>query len=97
MSKESTLMMNFYLPLKYAMFVHDYNFYENADFHDQSLGNLKDNNFWNLYYSYNKDVVEKSFKLMEKNKCMCDRKLFIVNKEFQKTGLLDKHDFKKNM
>ena len=32
---------------------------------------------------------------MEKNKCMCDRKLFIVNKEFQKTGLLDKHNFKK--
>ena len=65
------------------------------DFHDQSLGNLKDTNFWDLYYSYNKDEVEKSFKLMEKNKCMCDRKLFIVNKEFQKTGLLDKHNFNK--
>ena len=65
------------------------------DFHDQSLGNLKDNNFWDLYYSYDKDEVEKSFKLMEKNKCMCDRKLFIVNREFQRTGLLDKHNFKK--
>jgi MoaA/NifB/PqqE/SkfB family radical SAM enzyme len=65
------------------------------DFHDQSLGNLKDKNFWELYYSYNKEVVEKSFKLMEKNKCMCDRKLFIVNREFQKTGKLDEHNFKK--
>ncbi len=65
------------------------------DFHDQSLGNLKDNNFWDLYYSYDKETVEKSFKLMEKNKCMCDRKLFIVNREFQKTGLLEEHSFNK--
>jgi len=65
------------------------------DFHDQSLGNLKDNNFWDLYYSYDKQTVEKSFKLMEKNKCMCDRKLFIVNREFQKTGLLEEHSFNK--
>ena len=65
------------------------------DFHDQSLGNLKDNNFWDLYYSYDKATVEKSFKLMEKNKCMCDRKLFIVNKEFQKTKILENHNFSK--
>jgi len=32
---------------------------------------------------------------MEKNRCMCDRKLFIVNKEFQKTKLLAEHEFKK--
>ena len=66
------------------------------DFHDQSLGNLKDKNFWELYYSYNKENVEKDFKLMAKNSCMCDRKLFIVNREFQKTGILDQHNFKKN-
>jgi MoaA/NifB/PqqE/SkfB family radical SAM enzyme len=65
------------------------------DFHDQSLGNLKDKNFWELYYSYNKKVVEKDFKLMAKNNCMCDRKLFIVNREFQKTGILDQHNFQK--
>jgi MoaA/NifB/PqqE/SkfB family radical SAM enzyme len=65
------------------------------DFHDQSLGNLKDKNFWELYYSYNKKVVEKDFKLMAKNNCMCDRKLFIVNREFQKIGILDKHNFQK--
>ena len=52
-------------------------------------------NFWDLYYSYDKQTVEKSFKLMEKNKCMCDRKLFIVNREFQKTGLLEEHSFNK--
>ena len=66
------------------------------DFHDQSLGNLKDKDFWELYYSYNKKVVEKDFKLMAKNNCMCDRKLFIVNREFQKTGILDQHNFKKS-
>jgi MoaA/NifB/PqqE/SkfB family radical SAM enzyme len=66
------------------------------DFHDQSLGNLKDKNFWELYYSYNKNDVEKDFKLMAKNNCMCDRKLFIVNREFQKTGILDNHNFKKD-
>ena len=66
------------------------------DFHDQSLGNLKDKNFWELYYSYNKENVEKDFKLMAKNGCMCDRKLFIVNREFQKTGILDQHNFKKS-
>jgi len=65
------------------------------DFHDQSLGNLKDKDFWELYYSYDKHVVEKSFKLMEKNRCMCDRKLFIVNEEFQKTKLLAEHKFEK--
>ena len=65
------------------------------DFHDQSLGNLKDKNFWELYYSYNKKEVEKDFKLMAKNNCICDRKLFIVNREFQKTGILDKHNFQK--
>jgi len=65
------------------------------DFHDQSLGNLKDKNFWELYYSYNKENVERDFKLMAKNSCMCDRKLFIVNREFQKTGILDQHNFKK--
>ena len=65
------------------------------DFHDQSLGNLKDKNFWELYYSYNKEKVERDFKLMAKNSCMCDRKLFIVNREFQKTGILDQHNFKK--
>ena len=65
------------------------------DFHDQSLGNLKDKDFWDLYYSYNKKDVEKDFKLMAKNNCMCDRKLFIVNREFQKTGILDQHNFKK--
>ena len=66
------------------------------DFHDQSLGNLKDKNFWDLYYSYNKKDVEKDFTLMAKNNCMCDRKLFIVNREFQKTGILDQHNFKKS-
>ena len=65
------------------------------DFHSQALGNLKDNNFWDLYYNYNKDVVERDFELMEKNKCMCDRKLYIVNKELQNTGELSKHNFKK--
>ena len=65
------------------------------DFHSQALGNLKDNNFWDLYYNYNKDVVERDFELMEKNKCMCDRKLYIVNKELQNTGELSKHNFQK--
>lgn len=63
------------------------------DFHNMSLGNLKDKNFWELYYSYDKNTVEKSFQLMEKNKCMCDRKLYIVNEEFQKTGILKNLEF----
>jgi MoaA/NifB/PqqE/SkfB family radical SAM enzyme len=65
------------------------------DFHSQALGNLKDNNFWDLYYSYDKDVVEKDFKLMEKNMCMCDRKLYIVNKGLQNTNKLADHHFQK--
>lgn len=60
------------------------------DFHNMSLGNLKNKNFWDLYYSYNKDRVIKDFKKMEDNKCMCDRKLYIVNEEIKKTGLLEK-------
>ena len=60
------------------------------DFHSMSLGNLKNNNFWDLYYSYNKEKVLKDFKKMEENKCMCDRKLYIVNEEIKNTGLLEK-------
>ena len=30
---------------------------------------------------------------MEKNKCMCDRKLYIVNEEFKKTGILNNLEF----
>lgn len=65
------------------------------DFHSQALGNLKDNNFWDLYYSYDRDVVERDFKLMVKNKCMCDRKLFIINKELENTGKLTDLNFQK--
>ena len=52
------------------------------DFHDMSLGNLHKSSFWESYYSYDIDKLHEDFKKMEKNKCMCDRKLFIVNKKF---------------
>ena len=29
------------------------------DFHDMSMGNLRDKSFWELYYSYDKETIEK--------------------------------------
>ena len=60
------------------------------DFHDMSLGDINTKNFWDLYYSYNSEKMKHDFNLMNKNKCMCDRKLYIVNKEMQKFDIVNK-------
>jgi MoaA/NifB/PqqE/SkfB family radical SAM enzyme len=50
-----------------------------------SLGNLQNKGFWDSYYNYDLDKIKEAFSEMEKNACMCDRKLFIVNKNISKS------------
>jgi MoaA/NifB/PqqE/SkfB family radical SAM enzyme len=50
------------------------------NFSSMSLGNLEKRGFWELYYDYDLEKIKEAFIEMEKNACMCDRKLFIVNK-----------------
>ena len=56
-------------------------------FRDMSLGNLQNNNFWDLFYNYDekniKSFLSKDFVKMKKNDCRCDRKEHIVNSSFK--------------
>ena len=83
-----------YLPC-FARFVHpcigfDGHLYHcsessSPDFHSLSLGNLSEKSFWESYYDYDLNDLKDSFKKMKQTGCICDRKLFIVNKQFYET------------
>jgi hypothetical protein len=55
------------------------------------LGDLKKNNFWDLYYNYDvsdfKNFFNETGKLMNELGCRCDRKEHIVNKKIENSGL----------
>ena len=64
------------------------------NFSSMSLGNLQEKKFWECYYDYDLNKIKDAFLEMEKNECMCDRKLFIVNKNITESdifSLLRKH------
>jgi MoaA/NifB/PqqE/SkfB family radical SAM enzyme len=56
------------------------------NFSSMSLGNLKEGGFWKSYYNYDLEKIKDAFSEMEKNACMCDRKLFIVNKNITESN-----------
>lgn len=62
------------------------------NFKDMELGDLKSNNFWDLYYNYDvtnfSGFFEESGKLMNKLNCRCDRKEHIVNKKIKNSNFL---------
>ncbi len=61
------------------------------NFKETEIGDLKNNNFWDLYYNYDvnnfKKFFEDSGKLMNKVGCRCDRKEHIVNKKIKDSNL----------
>ncbi len=61
------------------------------NFKETELGDLKNNNFWDLYYNYDVSDFVKFFKdtgnLMNKVGCRCDRKEHIVNKKVKDSQL----------
>lgn len=64
------------------------------NFSSMSLGNLQDRSFWDCYYDYDLKKIKQAFLEMDKNECMCDRKLFIVNKNINESKnftLLEKY------
>ena len=64
------------------------------NFSSMSLGNLQNRGFWESYYDYDLEKIKDAFSEMEKNACMCDRKLFIVNQnitESKSFNLLKNH------
>ena len=64
------------------------------NFSSMSLGNLQDRGFWESYYDYDLEKIKDAFSEMEKNACMCDRKLFIVNQNITESkgfNLLKNH------
>jgi MoaA/NifB/PqqE/SkfB family radical SAM enzyme len=64
------------------------------NFSSMSLGNLQKRGFWESYYDYDLEKIKDAFSEMEKNACMCDRKLFIVNQnitESKNFNLLKSH------
>jgi MoaA/NifB/PqqE/SkfB family radical SAM enzyme len=92
--KEYKIDKNRFLPC-FARFVHPaigfdgqlYHCSESSspNFSSMSLGNLQNKGFWDSYYNYDLDKIKEAFSEMEKNACMCDRKLFIVNKNISKS------------
>tara|TARA_B100001964_G_scaffold242307_1_gene316740 strand:- start:488 stop:1627 length:1140 start_codon:yes stop_codon:yes gene_type:complete len=62
-----------------------------ANFKEMELGDLKNKNFWDLYYNYDVSDFEKFFRdggdLMNKLGCRCDRKEHIVNKKIKSSKL----------
>ena len=54
-----------------------------SNFRSQALGNLAINNFWDLFYDYDANNLDKYFERcslkMESNNCRCDRKEHTVN------------------
>ena len=61
------------------------------NFKDMELGDLKKNDFWDLYYSYDVSSFKKFFetnsKIMEKTGCRCDRKEHVVNTAIKNSKL----------
>ena len=101
--KEYNINKKRYLPC-FARFVHPaigfdgqlYHCSESSspNFSSMSLGNLQDRGFWDSYYDYDLEKIKKAFLEMDKNECMCDRKLFIVNKNINESknfNLLEKY------
>jgi len=61
------------------------------NFKEMELGDLKNQNFWDLYYNYDVSNFKKFFfdsgKLMSKVGCRCDRKEHIANKKIKESQL----------
>lgn len=61
------------------------------NFKEMELGDLKNQNFWDLYYNYDvsnfKNFFVESGKLMSKVGCRCDRKEHIANKKIKESQL----------
>ena len=55
------------------------------NFSSMSLGNLEERGFWESYYDYDLEKIKDAFSEMETNACVCDRKLFIVNKNISES------------
>ena len=62
-----------------------------SNFRSQALGNLATDNFWDLFYNYDSNNLEKQInsctQKMESNNCRCDRKEHTVN------AMINKNDF----
>lgn len=65
-----------------------------TNFRTQALGNLAVNNFWDIFYDYDAENLEKYLslcsKIMENNHCRCDRKEHTVNNMIKQNGFFDK-------
>ena len=61
------------------------------NFKETEIGDLKKDDFWELYYNYDVSDFENFFKttgeLMNKVGCRCDRKEHIANTKIQKSKL----------
>ena len=62
------------------------------NFKEMELGDLKNNNFWDLYYNYDVSDFSNFFsetnKMMNKLGCRCDRKEHIVNQKIKNSTFL---------
>ncbi len=62
------------------------------NFKEMELGDLKNNNFWDLYYNYDvsnfSEFFNETSKLMTKLGCRCDRKEHIVNQKIKNSNFL---------
>lgn len=62
------------------------------NFHELSMGNLANTNFWDLFYNYEINSFAKYFesitKCMEKCNCRCDRKEHTVNESIINIGFM---------
>ena len=60
-------------------------------FKETELGDLKENNFWDLYYNYDvkdfKGFFKKTGELISKTGCRCDRKEHTVNKKIKESNI----------
>tara|TARA_B100000287_G_C20624410_1_gene777180 strand:+ start:78 stop:1217 length:1140 start_codon:yes stop_codon:yes gene_type:complete len=63
------------------------------NFHSTALGNLAENNFWDLFYKYNisnqKDFFTNCSEKIKKSGCRCDRKMHLANKAIIKSNVFD--------
>ncbi len=61
------------------------------NFKETELGDLKENNFWDLYYNYDvkdfKGFFKKTGELISKTGCRCDRKEHTVNKKIKESNI----------
>ena len=63
------------------------------NFHSTAMGNLAENNFWDLFYKYNisnqKDFFSSCSEKIKKSGCRCDRKMHLANKAIIKSNVFD--------